>query len=164
MRRLLTVPVLAPLLLMLLAGCIAPGGNGDDRTDDDRLDIPAPSCDGPAFLNSPDTHYDLGYCEEVTVEGQGITVDAGEIGTLTIRGDDIEVDAAYIGVIDISGQANWVSSTTAIGSVDIKGDRNDVDADGDIELVVISGNDNEVTGGTIGSSTVQGDRNTVDTE
>jgi hypothetical protein len=122
MRRLLTVPVLASVLL--LAGCVFPAP-GDDRTDD-RLDIPAPSCDGPAFLNSPDTHYDLGYCEEVTVEGQGITVDAGEIGTLTIRGDDIEVDATYIGELSIEGNQNVVTADS-IGTSQVNGEDNVVE-------------------------------------
>jgi hypothetical protein len=163
MRRLLVLPVLASV--MLLAGCIVvPIGGSDDRTDDDRVDIPAPSCDEPVLLNSPNTHYDLGNCDQVTVEGQGISVEASDIGTLTIRGDDIEVDAASIGVIEIGGQANSVSIDGAIGSVDIKGDRNDVEADGDIGVVLIGGNDNEVTGAAVGSSTVNGDRNVVEAD
>ena len=161
MRRLLALPTLAAALL--LAGCImvpAPDG-GSDRTDDDRIDIPTPSCDGPAQLSSPNTHYDLGHCDEVIVEGQGITVEASDIGTLTIRGDDVEVDAAYIGVIEMAGQDNSISATAAVGSVNIKGDRNEVNADGDVGVVVIAGNDNEVTGAAIGSSTVDGERNVV---
>ena len=123
MRRLLAVPVLASLLL--LAGCVLFPEPGGDRTDD-RLDIPAPSCDGPAFLNSPDTHYDLGHCDEVTIEGNGITVDASDVGVLTIRGDDNEVDAAAIGVVVISGNDNRVTGDS-VGSVDVQGDRNVVE-------------------------------------
>ena len=161
MRRLLALPVFAATLL--LAGCIivpAPDGGGD-RTDDDRIDIPTPGCDGPALLSSPNTHYDLGHCDEVIVEGAGISVEASDIGTLTIRGDGVEVDAASIGVIEMAGQDDSISATGSIGSIDIEGDRNEVDADGDVGAVVIAGNDNEVTGQAIGSSTVNGDRNVV---
>ena len=50
--------------------------------------------------------YNIGECDELTIEGQNIEVIADEVGALTIRGNDIDVDAPSIGIVRIEGQSS----------------------------------------------------------
>lgn len=169
--RMLLAPLTALASAALLAGCVvmptlgdrdeatpmpgataAPGPDGDMNAD----------CDGGTLtITQPGDHI-VGDCDRLTIEGQGIDVDAGKVGMLIIRGDDIDVDADELGGIDVSGQSNNVESRAAVGDVTIAGDSNEVEVTGDIGRVSVQGNQNEVSAsGQIASITDDGNANEV---
>lgn len=124
--------------------------------------VTADSCDGGRMtINQPGDHV-IGDCDELTLEGNGVDVKTGAIGTLIIRGTDIDVEAASIGAIEIAGQNNDVESRAAVGGITIAGDDNDVEVIGDIGSVTINGNENDVdASGRIGAITDNGTANDV---
>ncbi|WP_166867887.1 lipoprotein [Salinibacterium sp. ZJ70] len=162
--------ILAPLVLLVtavtLSGCImTPNMPRGDRDDRDR-DAMGPKdktseCDGELTI-SQKGHHKVGDCDELTIDGDGIDVDAGEIRNLIIRGDDADIEATSIDSVDLEGQKSDVESRGDVGEIVITGDRNGIDVDGEIGTVTLNGNDNEVEAtGAIGPTTDNGERNEV---
>lgn len=169
MRRTLSSTLIAGVAAAALAGCVispALPGRDDDDLRPTATASPAPGsmgdCGGGELTITEPGDHRIGDCNELVIEGNGIDVDAGMIGSLVIRGDDIDVDADGIGSIDIEGQDNDVDSRSDVGEVEIAGDRNGIDVEGSIGRVTIAGNENEIeaTGG-IGAADDNGDRNEI---
>ena len=172
MRRILATTVLAASAL-LLSGCvIMPELGGGSPAPSATVEAPRPSASGAPdasddctggtlTLNTPGNHV-VGDCERLTIEGAGVKVKAGEIGTLIVRGTDNDAEAESIGRIEISGQNNDAESAAAVGSIAIAGDDNDIEVIGDIGAVVIAGNENDISAaGRIGSVADNGSNNKV---
>lgn len=171
MRRIIA-PFALTAAAALLAGCVVMpelGGAGAASpapTASPSAEAPqagtTATCDGGRLtINQPGDHV-IGDCDELTLEGNGVDVKAGSIGTLIIRGTDIDVEAASIGSIEIAGQNNDVESRGSVGDVTMSGDDNDIEVIGDVGSVTINGNENDVdASGRIGAVTDNGNANDV---
>lgn len=163
-RRHALGPLLAVPLVAMLAGCLPLPplpGIAPERTPIGATSVPVPTGDC-LVVDQPAVQL-FGDCRELVVEGQGLDIDVGIVGTLVIRGDRNEVDAREIGSLTIEGQDNEVDVDRDLGTLEIRGDRNEVEVDGQIGTVRIAGNENEVDADRgIGAIDDEGDRNRIE--
>lgn len=161
MRRVILGTTVMAAAALALSGCItinvpAPnGGNGQPSSQD-------VACKAAALvLKESDTSYVLtGDCDEVSIEGQNITVAADSIDQLDISGDGMLVTVQEFGTLDINGQENAVQSGDG-GNAVITGDRNKLSVTNDLDVLNINGNENSIkVDGFIANVRDNGDRNT----
>lgn len=171
MARRIPPALLLAACALTLAGCVIVPPMGAPATPaPTTLEEPPPSeptngdaldCDGGFLLIDRPGDYRIGACDEVELNGTGIDLTTGDIGTLTIRGDDNDVTAASVGTLTIQGQDNDVDADR-VGSVEIAGNDNDVDSRGDVGAVRLDGNENSVEySGQVGAVDDRGHANEV---
>jgi len=164
----ITAPVIIALAAVTLSGCVtivAPASTQApptptptvSATPDDGVLV---ECEGELVIDQPGEYAVGGDCEALSVQGQGIEVRIGDVGTVTINGDDNEIEASAVDLVQISGQSNEITATD-VGTLDIRGDRNEAEFSADLGSLVIAGNDNEVGANAIGQTSDSGDRNRV---
>jgi hypothetical protein len=116
--------------------------------------------DDDVTLNQSGTTYTLtGDCGVVTIAGNDIVVDAGNLEGVRLNGDRLTVTATAVGAITVGGNDNLVTVDDA-GGVTINGDRNAVEAF-TVFGVTIGGNDNTVHATVTGEIVQNGERNAV---
>jgi hypothetical protein len=167
--------VAAGLLAAALAGCTPIGvvlGGSTPRDSAGRSPVPQPSATpvtparptvGAAgcTLSAPGA-YQVADCDLLLVQGDGITVTAGTVGSVRIMGDHDQVLADAAPGLRIEGQDDQVVAGGDIGGLTILGDRNIVTSAGRVGSGAVHGNGNTVTAADgVGDVTDDGTGNTI---
>jgi len=159
MRRVILGTTVMAAAALSLSACITinvPAPGGDQPSSQDVACKAA-----PLVLKESDSSYVLtGDCDDVSIEGQNITVAAESIDQLDISGDGMLVTVQEFGTLSINGQENAVQSGDG-GDAVITGDRNKLSVTNDLDVLNINGNENSIkVDGFIANVRDNGDRNT----
>jgi len=160
MRRAILGTTIMAAAALALSGCITvnvtdPSGGPQPGS----VDVACKAA--PLTLNKSDTSYVLqGDCDDLTIEGQNITVAGSSVETLSISGDGMLVTVEEFDTLSISGQQNKVDAGDG-GDAVITGDRNELSIANDLDVLNINGNENSIkVDGFIANVRDNGDRNT----